>query len=168
MRLADGVLLVVDAAEGTMVVTEKVVKQALAEGLPSRCCSPRRACACVALRRIRDRFHQGGLGECLPPTLGLNHAPTRGVTSSSFLRPVLLAHGRHTGELGHAACYERVKVHAMPPGSTDDLAGHAAWPPNHAPQRPHRVFVAFQAALPLCAACPGGARAAPRLRNRTS
>ena len=34
MRLADGVLLVVDAAEGTMVVTEKVVKQALAEGLP--------------------------------------------------------------------------------------------------------------------------------------
>jgi len=34
MRLADGVLLVVDAAEGALVVTEKVVKQALAEGLP--------------------------------------------------------------------------------------------------------------------------------------
>ena len=34
MRLADGVLLVVDAAEGVMLVTDKVVKQALAEGLP--------------------------------------------------------------------------------------------------------------------------------------
>jgi predicted membrane GTPase involved in stress response len=34
MRMADGVLLVVDAAEGALVVTEKVVKQALAEGLP--------------------------------------------------------------------------------------------------------------------------------------
>jgi peptide subunit release factor RF-3 len=34
MRLADGVLLVVDAAEGVMLVTEKAVKQALGEGLP--------------------------------------------------------------------------------------------------------------------------------------
>ena len=34
MRLADGILLVVDAAEGVMLVTDKVVKQALAEGLP--------------------------------------------------------------------------------------------------------------------------------------
>ena len=34
MRLADGVLLVVDAAEGVMMVTEKAVRQALGEGLP--------------------------------------------------------------------------------------------------------------------------------------
>ena len=34
MRLADGVLLVVDAAEGVMLVTDKAVRQALAEGLP--------------------------------------------------------------------------------------------------------------------------------------
>ena len=34
MRLADGVLLVVDAAEGVMLVTEKAIKQALGEGLP--------------------------------------------------------------------------------------------------------------------------------------
>ncbi|GLC44572.1 hypothetical protein PLESTB_001320500 [Pleodorina starrii] len=33
MRLADGVLLVVDAAEGIMVVTERAVRQALQEGL---------------------------------------------------------------------------------------------------------------------------------------
>ena len=34
MRLADGVLLCVDAAEGVMMVTDKVIKQAVAEGLP--------------------------------------------------------------------------------------------------------------------------------------
>lgn len=34
LRLADGVLLVVDAAEGVMVVTEKAIKQAIMEGLP--------------------------------------------------------------------------------------------------------------------------------------
>ena len=34
LRLADGVLLVVDAVEGVMVVTERVIKQALSEGLP--------------------------------------------------------------------------------------------------------------------------------------
>jgi U5 small nuclear ribonucleoprotein component len=33
MRLADGVLLVVDAAEGVMAVTERAVRQAVAEGL---------------------------------------------------------------------------------------------------------------------------------------
>jgi U5 small nuclear ribonucleoprotein component len=33
LRLADGVLLVVDAAEGVMLGTEKAIKQALAEGL---------------------------------------------------------------------------------------------------------------------------------------
>ncbi len=33
IRLADGVLLVVDAAEGIMVVTERAVRQALQEGL---------------------------------------------------------------------------------------------------------------------------------------
>ena len=33
MRLADGVLLAVDAAEGVMVVTERAVKQAVQEGL---------------------------------------------------------------------------------------------------------------------------------------
>lgn len=34
LRLADGVLLVVDAVEGVMLVTDKVLKQAAAEGLP--------------------------------------------------------------------------------------------------------------------------------------
>lgn len=34
MRLADGVLLVVDAVEGVMLVTEKAIKQACQEGLP--------------------------------------------------------------------------------------------------------------------------------------
>ena len=34
VRAADGVLLVVDAVEGVMLVTEKVVRQALTEGLP--------------------------------------------------------------------------------------------------------------------------------------
>ena len=34
MRLADGVLLCVDVAEGCMVSTDKAVKAALAEGLP--------------------------------------------------------------------------------------------------------------------------------------
>ena len=34
LRAADGVLLVVDAVEGVMLVTEKVVRQALTEGLP--------------------------------------------------------------------------------------------------------------------------------------
>lgn len=33
-RAVDGVLLVVDAVEGVMLVTEKVVRQAMAEGLP--------------------------------------------------------------------------------------------------------------------------------------
>ena len=34
LRLADGLLLVVDAVEGMMVVTERVIKQALSENLP--------------------------------------------------------------------------------------------------------------------------------------
>ena len=34
MRLADGVLLVIDAVEGVMLVTEKAIKQACQEGLP--------------------------------------------------------------------------------------------------------------------------------------
>jgi 116 kDa U5 small nuclear ribonucleoprotein component len=34
LRMADGVLLVVDAVEGVMLVTDKVVRQAAAEGLP--------------------------------------------------------------------------------------------------------------------------------------
>ncbi len=34
MRLADGVLLVVDAVEGVMLVTDKAIKQACQEGLP--------------------------------------------------------------------------------------------------------------------------------------
>lgn len=33
MRLADGLLLVVDAAEGVMLGTEKAIKQAMAEGV---------------------------------------------------------------------------------------------------------------------------------------
>ena len=43
MRLADGVLLVVDAAEGVMMVTDKVIKQAVAEGLP----------ICLLLSKVR-------------------------------------------------------------------------------------------------------------------
>jgi U5 small nuclear ribonucleoprotein component len=34
MRLADGVMLVVDAVEGVMVVTERAIKQAVQENLP--------------------------------------------------------------------------------------------------------------------------------------
>ena len=34
MRLSDGVLLVVDAVEGVMLVTQKAIKQACQEGLP--------------------------------------------------------------------------------------------------------------------------------------
>ena len=34
LRLADGVLLVIDTVEGVMVVTERAIKQALSEGLP--------------------------------------------------------------------------------------------------------------------------------------
>ncbi len=34
MRLADGMLLVVDACEGVMVVTERAIKQAIAENIP--------------------------------------------------------------------------------------------------------------------------------------
>lgn len=33
MRMADGVLLVVDAVEGVMVVTERLIKQAVSENL---------------------------------------------------------------------------------------------------------------------------------------
>lgn len=33
MRLADGIVLVVDAVEGMMAVTERAVRQAVAEGL---------------------------------------------------------------------------------------------------------------------------------------
>jgi U5 small nuclear ribonucleoprotein component len=33
LRLADGVLLVVDVLEGVMAVTERVIRQAVAEGL---------------------------------------------------------------------------------------------------------------------------------------
>jgi translation elongation factor EF-G len=34
LRLADGVLLCVDAAEGLMLVGERIIKQAVQEGLP--------------------------------------------------------------------------------------------------------------------------------------
>ena len=34
LRLADGVLLCVDAVEGVMCVTDKAIKAAMAEGLP--------------------------------------------------------------------------------------------------------------------------------------
>lgn len=43
LRLADGMLLVVDAAEGVMLVTEKAIKQAIAEGLP----------ICLLLTKVR-------------------------------------------------------------------------------------------------------------------
>ena len=43
LRLADGVLLVVDAVEGVMLVTDKVVRQAAAEGLP----------ICLLLSKVR-------------------------------------------------------------------------------------------------------------------
>ena len=54
MRLADGVLLVVDAAEGVMMVTDKVIKQAVAEGLPiclllSKVWAPPSAAGCCTL-----------------------------------------------------------------------------------------------------------------------
>lgn len=80
MRLADGVLLVVDAAEGTMVVTEKVVKQALAEGLPIT----------LLLTKVRLLMcpHPAGIAQGawgLPSRA--KACAARGVSSSSFLRP---------------------------------------------------------------------------------
>lgn len=82
MRLADGVLLVVDAAEGTMVVTEKVVKQALAEGLPIT--------LLLTKARLLHAPHLayiplGGLGEC---TSKLNHALTVACLLLLFPRPM--------------------------------------------------------------------------------
>ena len=50
MRLADGVLLVVDAAEGVMLVTDKAVRQALAEGLP----------IALLITKVRGRGAGGG------------------------------------------------------------------------------------------------------------
>ena len=47
MRLADGVLLVVDAVEGVMLVTDKALKQAAAEGLP----------VCLLLSKVPRRPH---------------------------------------------------------------------------------------------------------------
>lgn len=44
LRLADGMLLVVDAAEGVMVVTEKAIKQAIMEGLP----------ICLLISKVQD------------------------------------------------------------------------------------------------------------------
>ncbi len=49
MRLADGALLCVDAAEGVMLVTDKVIKQAVAEGLP----------ICLLLTKVRGPSWQG-------------------------------------------------------------------------------------------------------------
>ena len=43
LRLADGVLLCVDVAEGCMMSTDKAVKAALAEGLP----------ICLLLTKVR-------------------------------------------------------------------------------------------------------------------
>lgn len=52
MRLADGVLLVVDAVEGVMLVTDKAIKQAAAEGLPTCLMLSKVRCApCICLRR---------------------------------------------------------------------------------------------------------------------
>lgn len=51
MRMADGVLLVIDAVEGVMVVTERAIKQAMAEGLPiCVCISKVHPCSLVTLQ----------------------------------------------------------------------------------------------------------------------
>ena len=104
MRLADGVLLVVDAAEGTMVVTEKVVKQALAEGLPiTLLLNKARARTCLTPHRFL-------LGEC---TAGLHHAPRAAWLLLLFSAQRIQGHGRHSGvNLGHATWMS--KMHAMP------------------------------------------------------
>ena len=77
MRLADGVLLVVDAAEGTMVVTEKVVKQALSEGLPiTLLLTKARLCMCPTLQGPPS-----GPGEC---QFGAGACATHGVSFFFF------------------------------------------------------------------------------------
>ena len=46
-RASDGVLLLVDAVEGIMLVTEKAIKQATAEGLP----------ICLLITKVYIRVH---------------------------------------------------------------------------------------------------------------
>ena len=63
LRLADGVLLVVDAVEGVMLVTDKVVRQAAAEGLP----------ICLLLSKVRAApdFSSQMSTPAKPPSPGL-------------------------------------------------------------------------------------------------
>lgn len=62
LRLADGVLLAVDAAEGVMMVTDKVIKQAVAEGLP----------ICLLLTKV-DILSFSVLHSICPAFLNSNH-----------------------------------------------------------------------------------------------
>jgi len=61
MRLADGVLLVVDAAEGVMAVTERAVRQAVAEGLSVTLLISKVGCGVCGGGREEGREGGGGL-----------------------------------------------------------------------------------------------------------
>lgn len=72
LRLADGVLLVVDAVEGVMLVTDKVLKQAAAEGLP----------VCLLLSKVRDPLARRATlcqGVTIPAPLRILHKSPRGL-----------------------------------------------------------------------------------------
>jgi predicted membrane GTPase involved in stress response len=70
LRLADGVLLVVDAVEGVMLVTDKVVRQAAAEGLP----------ICLLLSKV-------SLSPALPVRCQAQPATVSGSESYELCRP---------------------------------------------------------------------------------
>ena len=91
MRLADGVLLVVDAAEGVMAVTERAVRQAVSEGLAITLLISKARCVCVG--------GQGLLGKPVP----LYCTTSCPFWSSSRRRPAAQA----------AAFYSR--IHMPPP-----------------------------------------------------
>lgn len=81
MRLADGVLLCVDAAEGLMVVGERAIRQAVAENLP------------IVLCITKVRGWCGGLGArhgagCMR----MGRAVRQGVVGVAVMLPVCL-HG---------------------------------------------------------------------------
>ena len=123
MRLADGVLLVVDAAEGTMVVTEKVVKQALAEGLPITLLLTK-ARLCMRPAPHSHRFLRGAWGRTHQ---GCNMHRARRVFFFFFSPP---------SAFGTWAPLRRVRARSLDEHNTcmpchqvaQHLTGHAAWP----------------------------------------
>ena len=78
MRVSDGVLLVVDAVEGAMMVTEMAVAQAASEGLP----------VVLVLSKVRLP---------LPPSLPLPPPAARRAAPRRAARPPLTHSPRHSG-----------------------------------------------------------------------